>query len=256
MTDSDKINFNDLLNDSKTYETIDNAVSLLEDYGDNCVILNSVDSKIEQSQILFPLAVRKDKFRPYKYGLIDKDYKIIAEPKYDVIVDNVFIHEQLIRVGKTVPVVYERPKTSFQLMERYGVIDTHGNTILEPEFDDIYFADNFNLIVVSNGPTNTNQGAGLFDRFGKEILPMGTYYKIYGFYKGLVRVIKDGKWGIINSQGKLLLPTIYNNIWNFDGKDYDSIIVEKDGVKSYIAISDIIRGKIIPNYKYSDDLPF
>ena len=54
----------------------------------------------------------------------------------------------------------------------------------------------------------------------------------------------------------VIFPTIYNNIWNFDGKDYDSIIVEKDGVKSYIAISDIIRGKIIPNNKYSDDLPF
>lgn len=259
MKNLNDFNIDDMFNDNISEAVIANAASLIEDYGENIAILHGINKELEDKRILIPIAVRKDNYSPYKYGLIDKAYKIIVKPEFDVIADNVLYNKQLILVGKTVPVVYERSIGSnngeIHLRERYGVIDTKGKTILEPKFDDIYFSENYNLIIVSNGPTNINQGSGLFDRSGKEILPIGSYHKIYGFYRGLARVIRGGKWGIINSYGKLLLPVIYDNIWNFDGKDYSSIIVEKDGIKSNIPLSDIVNGKYISN-KYSNDLPF
>lgn len=259
MQESTPIDTNNLHNDKKSEEAFANAVSLIEEYGDNIAILHCVNKDLEDKRILIPIAIRKNECSPYKLGLIDKSYKIIVNPNFDVIADDVLYRNQLIRVGITVPVVYERSKVSgkdeIHLRERYGVIDTNGKSILETKFDDIYFSDGWNLIIVSNGPTNIIQGSGLFDRSGNNILPVGSYYKIYGFSKGLARVIKGGKWGIINSHGKLLLPTIYDNIWNFEGKDYNSIIVEKDGIQSKISFSDIKEGKIIPNRK-TDSLPF
>lgn len=78
-----------------------------------------------------------------------------------------------------------------------------------------------------------------------EIVPFGKYAWIDGFDHGLARVRighskntlcvigLDGKkttpcrkWGIINKQGKEVLPVIYDNIWNFLGKNRLSTYVE------------------------------
>ena len=44
----------------------------------------------------------------------------------------------------------------------------------------------------------------------------------------------DIKWGIINEQGEEVLPVVYDNIWNFLGKNRFSTKVEKDGVESEV----------------------
>lgn len=240
-------------------DIVANAVQLIEKYGNNLFFIKGTDKKLEDKRILSPIAIRDNSLSPYKYGLINNNFEVVVNPIYDVIVDDVLSNNQLIRVGKTVPVVYESSEDSdvgeIHLKERYGVVDTEGRTILDTIFDNIYFSDNFNLIIVSNGPTNMHQGAGLFERSGKEIIPVGSFYKIYGYNKGLARVIKKNKWGIINTEGKLLLPTVYDNIWSFERNDFDSIIVEKNGVKSHISITDIFSGKYINNNN-PDDLPF
>lgn len=85
----------------------------------------------------------------------------------------------------------------------------------------------------------------VIDLEGNEIVPFGKYAWIDGFDHGLARVRighsqntthvfgPDGKevplwrkWGIINKQGIEVLPVIYDNIWNFLGKNRLSVRVE------------------------------
>ena len=108
MKNLNDFNIDDMFNDNISEAVIANAASLIEDYGENIAILHGINKELEDKRILIPIAVRKDNYSPYKYGLIDKAYKIIVKPEFDVIADNVLYNKQLIQVGKTVPVVYER----------------------------------------------------------------------------------------------------------------------------------------------------
>lgn len=50
---------------------------------------------------------------------------------------------------------------------------------------------------------------------------------------------KYAKWGIINEDGEEVLPVIYDNVWNFLGKNRDSIRVERDGETEEIWLHDL-----------------
>lgn len=90
---------------------------------------------------------------------------------------------------------------------------------------------------------NDNKWAVL-DSQGAAIVPFGRYDWIDGFDSGLSRVkigtqtngqiASNVKWGIINEKGEEVLPVIYDNIWNFLGKNRFSTNVEKDGIKEKV----------------------
>ena len=50
---------------------------------------------------------------------------------------------------------------------------------------------------------------------------------------------KYAKWGIINEQGEEVLPVIYDDVWNFYGKNRYSVRVEKDGEYSDVYFCDL-----------------
>ena len=47
------------------------------------------------------------------------------------------------------------------------------------------------------------------------------------------------KWGIINEKGEEVLPVEYEEIWNFVGKNYDTIVVKKNGIEQKIFFHDL-----------------
>lgn len=79
---------------------------------------------------------------------------------------------------------------------------------------------------------------GIVSTEGDIIVPFGKYDWISRFDNGLARVkigkrtngLKNvgNKWGIINIRGDLVLPVIYDNIWDFIGKKWKFAICEKD----------------------------
>jgi hypothetical protein len=87
-----------------------------------------------------------------------------------------------------------------------------------------------------------DKGYAVVDVNGVEIIPYGKYIYIDGFDRGLARIrvrketndstTTEYKWGVIDLSGKEVLPTEYDDIWNFYGKTYPTIVVIKDG-KSY-----------------------
>ena len=118
---------------------------------------------------------------------------------------------------------------------------------------------------------NKNYQWAVIDNQGNFVVPFGKYGWIDGFDSGLARVrthslaeqTRDAiaeffdmpadhigvtaenhcdeqtkrpkyKWGIINEKGEEVLPAVYDNIWNFYGKNRYSTKVEKDGYTSDI----------------------
>ncbi len=109
-----------------------------------------------------------------------------------------------------------------------------------------------------------NGECGVYDSNGNVIVALGKYEWISQFWKGLARVYiwevvkkdntislddfnynngiridgNDGvvyhyrkRWGIINDKGEEVVPPTYDSVWNFYNKDFDSIILEKNGMK-------------------------
>lgn len=82
----------------------------------------------------------------------------------------------------------------------------------------------------------------VIDSKGNTVVPFGKYDWIDGFDSGLCRVKigtkpstlanNGNKWGIINEQGEEVLPCVYDEVWNFYGKNRCSTRVVKDGIAS------------------------
>ena len=89
----------------------------------------------------------------------------------------------------------------------------------------------------------------MYDIAGNEIVPFGKYSWIDGFDHGLARVKMgqitngmkntDNRWGIINKKGEEVLPLVYNNIWNFFGKNRFSTKAIKDGMQTDVFLHDL-----------------
>ena len=59
-----------------------------------------------------------------------------------------------------------------------------------------------------------NGKTGLVSSDGQEILPC-EYNVIGSFFEGFASIKKDGKWGFINTLGKIVVPCIYDEVNNF-----------------------------------------
>lgn len=66
-----------------------------------------------------------------------------------------------------------------------------------------------------------------------EVLVQGTYDEVEEFRDGLARVKKSGKYGYINTQGKIVLPCVYSELGYFDN---GLASVKKDGKYGFINI--------------------
>ena len=86
---------------------------------------------------------------------------------------------------------------------------------------------------------------GVVDFNDNIIVPFGKYDWIDAFWRGLAKVqigkgIEPGpeiKYGIINAKGEEVVPVEYDKIWNFFGKDYGSIVLEKNNIRYKVFFS-------------------
>lgn len=113
------------------------------------------------------------------------------------------------------------------------------------------------------------KGYGVMDAVGNIIVPFGKYAWIDKYDHGLARFRIsetvdpesgwgiETYWGILNEKGEEVLPPIYDEIWNFYGKNRTSTKVKKDGVYSYVFFHDLNPNLPAPTpispYGTSDD---
>lgn len=108
---------------------------------------------------------------------------------------------------------------------KWGVIDTKQNVIIKPSYDEmIIIPDNSKPIFICTLNTNYEQGTfetKVLDNNNKELYT--NYDKVEALYnqdksnnlwyeKNILKVQKDGKYGLINLEGKELASPIYDEI--------------------------------------------
>lgn len=187
-----------------------------------------------------------------KIGFVNNNGQIIVKPKYTMYYGECFSKNDYVKV--TTMYIYGFPRKSniISTYERpiYGLLNYKGEEILPLEY--------WQITSSLHTPTlftvlKTDGNFGVVTSNGEIVVEYGKYDYIDGFdIHGLARVkltitecdnsVKS-KFGIINSRGNIVLPIEYDNIWNFYGKDYNSIIVEIDGHRKYISFNKLLMCK-------------
>lgn len=150
-----------------------------------------------------------------KYGLLDQEFKEIIRPKYK----NLRLIEDVL-IASNIPACYTSRSNS-------GIIDLKENIVLPFDYSSIEFATD-GLVWI-----HKDQKIGLATTDGK-VLIEPCFGKIEPFENGFAKVnngywfeyeedndspvhntkmeYSEGKWGLINSEGILILPSIYDSI--------------------------------------------
>ena len=194
-------------------------------YGNyRCGVVDAAENIIIPEE--FQLITRNgDVFEVHKsgrHGLINSKGKVIGE--YDNLIK---MSEQLYRARKN---------------KKLGVIDIHGNEIIPIEYEHIGNISNNKTIQIRN---RNNQHAIMNDQ-GKMVVP---WYDFIFEDCDLYRVRENKKWGAVDFDGKLIIPTEYDHLGNFENGVSKSI---KNG---HLGLIDK-NNRVLLDFKYVYINPF
>ena len=166
-----------------------------------------------------------------KSGFIDPSGTVRVPIQYDHVF--YFDKNKRCQVGKIVAV------EGCRNINKYGLIDDEGRTIVPMVYDDIDIFHSWAEPAVA--VVRIKEKAGLIDVNGRLLIPLA--YEAIEVYAGLqtqqlVRVKEKGKRGLMNMQGKWVAPANYDFIGDFEE---DRIVAEKDGKTFHLNT----RGKLL-----------
>ena len=198
-----------------------------------------------------------------KIGFVDKEGVIVVKPQFTMYYGDCYDENDYIRVA--VDDLYGFPRCGGRVATykrpMYGLINYKGETIFEPSFYRLIPAiGNKNLYTVQD----KNYKYAVLNIDGKEVVPFGKYSWIDGFDKGLARVIignvtngqneNGNKCGLIDENGKEVLPLEYDDIWAFYGKKRATTKVIKGNVAKDVILSELLgKDKTQENDNHSDN---
>jgi hypothetical protein len=139
-----------------------------------------------------------------KEGLLDTNKHILIPAQFDYIED--WQVDNLIRIDSG----GERLKGGDVVgytFKKYGLITTDGKIISRPKFDDLIVSDNSALVLLDSL-------YGYIDNTGQWILPP-KYQTAYPFYKGTAVVKENGKFLLLNKQGKKITEQTFDTVYRF-----------------------------------------
>ena len=128
----------------------------------------------------------------------------------------------------------------------YGFLDSTGTVIVTPQYKKVFNYEGNVARVIQNKKT------GIIDLEGNEIIKPNTFTFIYPFNQyGLAIIQKEqsGNQGLINKEGKMILPPTYHVINKFR----DGLAAVSNG-RDYGYIDTM--GKLVLPLKYKDAKPF
>ena len=124
---------------------------------------------------------------------------------------------------------------------KYGLIDNKGNYKISPQLEDVYF-DNLKIGII----TFIKDGlVGLMDKNGKILVP-SKYETIGKIENGFAPAKINGKYGLIDTKGSTIIPFRYNYLGGFTN-GISSSFIENENAK--MGLLDI-KGNILLNPEY------
>ncbi len=160
-------------------------------------------------------------FKDSKWGICKSDGTVLIEPKYDALRD----------VTDNLMVTVNGEADENGLMTEYvGIIDSEGNTVVEPFAENktnfggagsIMYADGVYHIRKNSGITSTGyiyQDLKISDRYNEFTAEYGydTAVKCEGVY--IVR--KNGLYGVVTSNNDVIIPIEYADVLRFVSNNY------------------------------------
>lgn len=156
-------------------------------------------------------------------------------------------------IGKNKNKKYELEKITkwnyFTIIEndKMGVIDNKGNVIIEPNYEDIQIPNPTKDIFICSNENETKivnaKGEEKFKSFEEvsafQLKELATEIP---FEKSVLKYKENGKYGIINFDGKKVTKAIYDSIENLPFKEGE-LLVQKDGKYGVI---NILGKNVIP----------
>jgi hypothetical protein len=157
------------------------------------------------------------------WGVIDLFGKWVIPPDYDTLIQtnnqviarrgNAFflIHENNTRLFSSPdPIRYDSGMTYVSLGDTlFGVLDNNGHYLLEPEFNEVF----------KNGPLffgRKNDYLWSKNEAGKWVLDTADrVQEIYEFSEDFYRILKDNKFGFVDTDGKLRIANRYDSARKF-----------------------------------------
>lgn len=143
---------------------------------------------------------------------------------------------------------------------KWGVIDENGDEIIAPSYEEmIIIPNNKNDIFLCTYDVDYDTGEyktkalnskdeEIFNQYSKiEAVENQDENNNLWYENNILKVQKDNKWGIIDNQGKEIVPVEYDSISALKGIK-NALLVQKDG--KYGIIDD--EGKIIIDTKYEE----
>ncbi|MDZ4787087.1 MAG: WG repeat-containing protein [bacterium] len=158
-----------------------------------------------------------------KWGLIDKNGKILITPKYSEIYP---LEEGLSRITEN---------------GMFGLLDNNGKQICPAMYD---YIEDFSEGLAK---VRINSKQGYIDKSGSEVIPL-KYDFADNFSEGLAKVVLDSKHGYIDKSGSEVIPLKYDFADNFSEGLAKIMLDSKYG---YIDKNDIV---VIPqHYDFADN---
>lgn len=158
-----------------------------------------------------------------KWGYVDETGRLVIKPRYD---DARFFHEGLALVGVSRrfhfidksgrPVLGPELTSAYWFSEglaavlpegntKWGYMDRNGRLAIEPRFDAAY--PHFSGLAVAQ----VGRKCGFIDTQGNWVVKpyLDGADRTMPFYEGVKGVLLNGKWGLIDSKGRVVVDCLY-----------------------------------------------
>lgn len=161
-------------------------------------------------------------------GFMDKNNIVIVPPEYSAYYGDCYNRNDYIVVEKPfVEWVSYNQGNSIQYLQ--GLINYKGETVFPCEYIYIlpaYGTEN-NIFTIKH----PQEGWAVVTVDGEEVVSFGKYQEIAGFTQGFAKVKQNGKYGIIDEAGEVVVPIEYDFIRTFYAEKWYATKLGKGGKK-------------------------
>ncbi len=130
----------------------------------------------------------------------------------------------------------------YRIGDKWGYVNRRGERVIESKYSSVEFFSTNNSLRIEN-----NELVGIIDKNGKEIIPC-TYADIKELSDKdyFIAKKKDRNWGIINDKNEIIIPFSYKKIEKHSSKDL--FVVHKENTAGVIDIT----GRIVIPFLYKN----